>query len=348
MENVLIIQTAFLGDTALALYLVADIKSKFPDCKVDFLALPNFEIIASNCNEINNFYAFDKRKSNKGLKGIRKLANILSENDYEFVICLHKSLRSTILSKLIKANFKIGFYNSTLSFLYDTKVKYLSNEHEVFKNQNIINEIVKKYFSFHKQIELNIKSILSNNSNLIKPTFTFSADVHEKVNLILNENNIKEKEYIVIAPGSVWATKKWTYYKELTKQLISSGQKVFVIGGKEDFEEGKNIEEFSGAINLAGKLNLIESMYLLSQAKLLVSNDSSPTHFAGLVGCRTICIFGPTHPNFGFYPLGTNDIIIQNNELKCRPCNIHGPKTCPLKHHKCMKEISVYDILNFI
>src|SRR2546427_8391841 len=34
--------------------------------------------------------------------------------------------------------------------------------------------------------------------------------------------------------------------------------------------------------------------------------------------------------------------------LACRPCSAHGPPSCPLGHHLCMKSLSVQDVLQAI
>ena len=60
---------------------------------------------------------------------------------------------------------------------------------------------------------------------------------------------------------------------------------------------------------------------------------------AGLTNCPVVTIFGPTSPIFGFAPSGDNDLVIQNNDLKCRPCHIHGLNECPVKNFECMKSI---------
>jgi heptosyltransferase-2 len=52
-------------------------------------------------------------------------------------------------------------------------------------------------------------------------------------------------------------------------------------------------------------------------------------------------VFGPTVPEFGFGPRRTDDIVLGHDELPCRPCSKHGPPTCPLGHHRCMRDLSV-------
>jgi heptosyltransferase-2 len=93
-------------------------------------------------------------------------------------------------------------------------------------------------------------------------------------------------------------------------------------------------------INLAGKCTLWESLLVLSAAKLVVCNDSGSMHMGAFADVPTVAIFGPTVLTQGFRPWQNHATVVENNKINCRPCGKHGHKTCPLKHHDCMKTIS--------
>jgi lipopolysaccharide heptosyltransferase II len=94
------------------------------------------------------------------------------------------------------------------------------------------------------------------------------------------------------------------------------------------------------AVNACGRLTLRQSAALIGLATLLVTNDSAPLHLASAMGTRVVAIFGPTIAEFGFGPVGPEDIVMGVSQLWCRPCHRHGPPACPLPHvmdHRCMK-----------
>jgi ADP-heptose:LPS heptosyltransferase len=167
------------------------------------------------------------------------------------------------------------------------------------------------------------------------------SDIDFVNNLIL-ENNLEDKNFVIIAPGSVWETKKWKeyYFAALVQQIESNIIKCVLIGSESDYALCKRISLNTESIIFAGKTTISQTIILMKHAKMVITNDSAPIHFAGLANCFTIAIFGPTTPKFGFGPTGINDIIIENNSLKCRPCAIHGGKTCPLGTHECMTSIT--------
>ena len=72
---------------------------------------------------------------------------------------------------------------------------------------------------------------------------------------------------------------------------------------------------------------------------------SAPLHLAQAAGVPTVAIFGPTVPAFGFGPRGPRDVVVEHAALRCRPCSRHGPRTCPLGHHRCLRDIDVNEVL---
>lgn len=71
-------------------------------------------------------------------------------------------------------------------------------------------------------------------------------------------------------------------------------------------------------------------------------NDSAPMHLCSAVNAPVTAIYCSTIPEFGFGPLSDNSHILQTKEkLSCRPCGLHGFKSCPEKHFKCAWGIEV-------
>ena len=78
----------------------------------------------------------------------------------------------------------------------------------------------------------------------------------------------------------------------------------------------------------------------MKNCKLIVCNDSGLMHTATSVGVPVVSIFGSTVKEFGFTPFGVKNLIIENNNLSCRPCSHIGKATCSKKHFKCMVELT--------
>jgi heptosyltransferase-2 len=145
---------------------------------------------------------------------------------------------------------------------------------------------------------------------------------------------------IALAPGSVWATKRWPGFPALAQSLASHGR-IVVIGGDDDRALAASIvEALPNAIDTTGQLSLLASAELIRRAALLVTNDSLPQHLASAMGTHTVTIFGPTIPGFGFGPLAPGSVSVGHQALTCRPCHPHGPAVCPLGHHRCLRDLA--------
>jgi heptosyltransferase-2 len=156
--------------------------------------------------------------------------------------------------------------------------------------------------------------------------------------------------FVALAPGSVWATKRWPLYSALAQSLVRD-TRVVVVGSKDDAPLARAIVDAAGGdrvIDATGRLSLLASAELIGRAAAIVTNDSAPLHLASAMGTPTVAIYGPTIPEFGFGPLAPQAAIVQHDELACRPCDRHGPQRCPLGHWRCMRELSPERVLNIV
>lgn len=330
IKKIVVIHSAFLGDVALSVYFCDKVKEIYPLAEITFITTPAASKIVSTFHSVDKVIQFDKRNKDKGLNGIRRFANQF--DDIDLLFSLHKSFRSTLLSKLIDSAYSISYQNSALSFLYSKKVKCQKHLHEIDRDLLLLDPI----YDFNVKYEGQKAKLVFKESD--------KNIVH---NLI---NKYKPGEFYCIAPASVWNTKRWTEkgFSKLIELIYKTGKKVIIIGSKNDKDLCKRININNKAIDLSGETDLAQTMLLMSYSRAVVSNDSAPAHLAGLMKIPVVMIFGPTIKEFGFGPHGENDIIIENKYLKCRPCSIHGTNSCPIGTHECMKSIKAETILEAI
>jgi len=332
-KKICIINTAFIGDIVLSFYLAQAIKLIHPNSEITFLTNPRVKDLAPIVTSIDEFIFYDKKNKDQGLQGIKKVANKLQEKNIELILSPHRSLRTSLITFLAKPKLSVSYSNSSWNFLYKRRVKYLNKSHEIERNLNLLSIFEEYSQTNFSNLKINIK---------------FSQEISQQVKLKANIDFEKYK-IVSIAPGSIWKTKQWTEagYIHVAQELQRKGYQVILLGSKEDFEICQRIADETGAKNLAGVTNLAESAYIIHKSKLLITNDSSPTHIGTIVNCPTITIYGPTIPEFGFYPRAEKSIVIQVDSLGCKPCSIHGYNKCPLQHHKCMKDIDPKIVLKY-
>ena len=307
----LIIQTAFIGDVVLATPM-AEALAQLDNAEVHFLVRKGNESLLENNPFIDRILIWNKHQNK--LRNLFQLGNEIRKEKFDCVINLQRFASTGFLTWRSGALKKIGFQENPFSFCFSSKFKHEVNNglHEVNRNLELLREFVPGDFP---------------------PRLFPSVQNFEAV------TEFKSKPYVCVAPSSVWFTKQWP--KENFIQLVSELAKkhhVFLLGAKGDFdlcEEVRGVENFN-ATNLCGKLNFLESAALMRDATMNFVNDSAPMHFASAMNAPTTAFFCSTIPEFGFGPLSDRSRIVESNEnLACRPCGLHGKKSCPLGHFKC-------------
>jgi len=86
----------------------------------------------------------------------------------------------------------------------------------------------------------------------------------------------------------------------------------------------------------------------MDQCNVVLTNDSGLLHLASALKKSVVAIFGSTTEELGFFPSTTKNIVIQNTNLKCRPCSHVGRNKCPKDHFKCMEEITSNEVIKAV
>jgi heptosyltransferase II len=157
------------------------------------------------------------------------------------------------------------------------------------------------------------------------------------------QNGLGTDPAIALAPGSVGASKRWTYYPEAARRLAEQGLDVWVVGGPGEKALAAEIVAAGGARvrDLTGA-DLRNGILAMAAAKVAISNDSGLMHIAAALGTPTIGIFGPTSPHL-WAPLNGLAATVQTKTVvPCQPC--HRP-VCTMNAHRCMRDIAATDVV---
>lgn len=163
---------------------------------------------------------------------------------------------------------------------------------------------------------------------------------------------LPKDSFDVIALGGKHQTKKAPIEK---LQWLLSQKKGFTVllGGPTEEHEAQLLEVNASVLNLAGKLSLSESAYVISQSKKVVANDTGMMHIAAAFDRDLAVLWGSTVREFGFAPIKPDDsksdtLHFENKDIKCRPCSKLGHKSCPKGHFKCMMDLDYERLANWL
>ncbi|KWV59507.1 lipopolysaccharide heptosyltransferase II [Bradyrhizobium macuxiense] len=149
---------------------------------------------------------------------------------------------------------------------------------------------------------------------------------------------------IALGPGSVGASKRWTYYPEAARLFAEGGFDVWVVGGPAEKALAQEIVAVGGARvrDLTGT-DLRNGVLAMAAASVAISNDSGLMHIAAAIGTPTMGIFGPTSP-YLWAPINGLAATMQQTKTKlsCQPCQ---STICRMNDHRCMRDLSAVEVV---
>jgi heptosyltransferase-1 len=191
------------------------------------------------------------------------------------VIDLQGLIKSAIVSKFIVSKKIIGFdyfsiRESLASYFYDQKVNIGYDQNTILRNVKLVSEA----------LDINITK----------------DDISEKKPFLFSNSElfIPKSEYIVFVIGSSWESRN--YPKEKFVQIANLLKKdcLVVWGNEKEYKNAKWMSEHSNWIKVMPKLSLDDLKQLISQAILLIGNDTGPSHMSWALNIPSILLFGPT------------------------------------------------------
>lgn len=320
MSTSLVIQTSFLGDAVLTTPLLSQLANRG---EVDVVTTPAAAALLVNHPAVRRVIPFDKRDAERGLIGLWMLGRRLRATGYDVAILAQGSWRSAALALLAGIPTRIGFSTSAGRLLYTKRVTYRDDLHHAAR-----------------LLMLARPNGREPTADELRPSLAPGESERVAVDALLGDRAARRDVLVALAPGSIWGTKRWPHYPELARAVADVAQ-VVIVGSETDAQLAAAIVAVApGALDATGRLSLLASAELIGRCRVLVTNDSAPMHLASAMGTPTVAIFGPTVPEFGFGPLAPRSVVLGNDALPCRPCDRHGPRRCPLGHHRCMRDLS--------
>lgn len=155
-----------------------------------------------------------------------------------------------------------------------------------------------------------------------------------------------------INPGASYGSAKRWYPEAFAEVAIALSETydIVIFGGPGEEEIAGDIESairkagVENVENLAGKTTIPELISRIAGLSWLVTNDSGPMHVAAAYQIPTVALFGPTKYKETSQWKNPQGHLLRK-EMECAPCM---KRSCPLKHHECMKLIKADEVIKVI
>jgi len=316
IQKILIIRFSAIGDIILTTPVIRAIKQQYPQAELHYLTKKQHTDLLKHNPYLSKVIAFDSQSTS-----LLSLILQLKQERYHWIIDLHQNIRSKLIRYTIFAKRKTTYPKGYWRRFLLIQFKY--------KSSAPFPHVIDKYFAYLK------KYGVSNDQQGTEIFYPTAIEEGIKKFFSLSGNEI-----VAICPGASYFTKRWTKegFQEVGQLLTAKGKQVVYLGGENEKELCEQLAHATGASSLAGKLSLLEAAYVLQLSSFAVTNDSGLMHLAESQNTPVISIFGATVEELGFTPFLPKSRIVQNRELKCRPCHGKGRNACPKKHFDCMKK----------
>jgi len=319
-QNILLIQTGFVGDMVLTTPLIRSVRRHAPGSRITLLHAPRTDEIIRRCPHIDRRISFDKRGAEKGMGATLRLAAALRKERFDLVISPHRSVRSGLLAVWSGAARRIGFDHPRSGLFYTDCVPY------------------SRWESTFVRRKLRLLEPLGIEEEEETPEAYWGEEEEREVAAVLQEASV-DGPYAVLAIGSAWPTKRWPpeRFGELSLLREGKGIRSLLVGGPADRGDGAKAARAGSAVDLTGRFGLHVLAPLLARAALFVGNDSGALHLARAARVPAIALFGPTGPEqFRF----DHRVRVIRSRAFCAPCSDHGSVRCPRGDWICMPGIA--------
>lgn len=305
------------------------LKQKNPSCVIDVLAPAWTFSLLTRMPEVNDAIELPFAHGELKLRERYQLAKQLQKRHYQQAIVLPNSLKAALIPWLAKIPVRTGWRGEYRYGLIND-MRHLNKAHhplmiEQFMALGLPNDIpVPKPYPL--------------------PEFAISSTSQEQT-LAQIQPYYRGRPILAVCAGAEFGpSKRWPaeYYAQVANAMLDKDWDVWLLGSPKDRAITDEIMQLTAnrCSNIAGKPMLAQTIDLLSLVSGVITNDSGLMHVASALNKPIIAIYGSTSPKFT-PPLGDKATILQR-KLNCQPC---FKRSCPLKHHLCMRDITPEEVL---
>ena len=312
MQRILVVAPNWIGDALMAQPLLTRLREQDPVAKIHVLAPDWVAPVVQRMAEVDEVIAVPFRHGALDLGGRWRLSRMLARRGYDRAIVLPNSWKSALVPFLAGIPRRAGYVG---------ELRY-----------GLLNSTLPNKKS---PMPLHYARLAGSApaSPLAQPRLHVAR---EEISEAQRRFGISEP-YAVLCPGAEYGpAKRWPYFKQLAGRI---GMPVVILGSRNDREAAAGIP----GKDLAGRTTLDEAIELIAGAAVVVSNDSGLMHVAAALGRPQVALFGSSSPEHT--PPASANARVLWLRLECSPC---FARECPLGHFRCMKEISVEQVLKML
>ena len=330
MSNMLIIGPAWVGDMVMSQSLYITLKQQHPHMKLHVMAPRWCLPLLARMPQVDKAIEMPLGHGDFNLAARWRLGRQLKNNKYDQAIVLPNSLKSALIPLFAGIPLRTGWKGeSRYGLLNDLR-----------RNKESFPLMVERYcaLAFPRRKMRSAKDLPA------IPYPSLQIDTEQQTAVKERLSLTTERAVLGLCPGAEFGpAKRWPepHYAAIAQRWIENGGDVWIFGSAKDQPVARaihahlSLEQQAHCHLIAGTTSLTEALDLLAACHKVISNDSGLMHIAAAVGTPLVAVYGSTSP--GYTPPLSSKVQVVQTDISCRPC---FKKQCPLKHLKCLTELS--------
>ena len=355
-RHILFIQLAEMGTMVVAYPALRRARELFPDATLHFLCFGQVRSSLEMLNVIapQHIHTIDSRSFTSLVRDTLRTWSVARRNGIDTVVNLETFVRySSLLSYLTGAARRVGFHRFTQEGLYTGDFlthKVMYNPH--IHTAHVFLDLVQALVAPPGGIPI-VKRPRAGDDLSIPRLVTDAATAQAIWDKLATLNPLIDpaKKLVVLNPN---ASKRFPMrrlpleaYADLARQLLEEPDVFVLITGvadeKPDAVQIRSIVGSPRIVDLTGATTMMELLHLFNLARILITNDSGPAHFACLTGIHVVVFFGPELPD-RYRPLARSSDVVYTG-FTCSPCvSPYNQRLTPCNDNLCLKTIDVREV----
>ena len=325
-----------IGDTVMATPTLRALRFHFASAHIAGVLKPSVAPTLDAAPWLDERILFDPRSKQPEMRSLSLLRRLRSER-FDLAVLLSNSFRPAALAWLAGIAERIGYARYGRGLLLTDRLAVIRDG----KGRRLPTPAVEYFLAVARRLGCRVDSLRTE-------LYTTDAD-EAAADLVWARLGLSRSDPVVCLNngGAFGPAKSWPpeHFAALGRRLADeAGVAVLVVCGPAErlaAQEIVALADHPRVVSIADEpLSIGLSKACIRRSALLVTTDSGPRHFATAFDVPVVTLFGPTHIAWTrtYHP----HAIHVFHPVPCGPCQ---QSTCPLGHHRCMRELdpdSVY------
>jgi heptosyltransferase-2 len=325
--KVLVVMPTWVGDAVMATPLLEAVHKTTPEASIDLLIKRQLRGLLDGAPWLRQTIEWKKED------GLWSLVGRLRRERYDWGVLLPNSFRPALLLWLARVSKRVGYMRNGRAPLLTQRLAF--PKQKPFR-------MVDFYGAIGERVGLPAEAMRGPMKLYVETA------ARERAAQLFDAAGIAPGEPVIgLNPGAKYGSSKlWpAEYFAHTGDALSERHhaRILVLAGPgEDALAADIVGKMKRpAVTFPSKeVDLATLKAVIARLDLMVSNDTGPRHMAAALDVPTVTIFGPTHTAWGDsgFKRGAELAL----KVDCGPCM---QRTCPLGHHKCMRDLPPGEVI---